>query len=418
MSDRPDLLIIGGGVIGRCTALFAAHRGLDVAVVDRGVHEESASTGNAGMIVPSHIVPLAAPGVIAQGMKWLTRPDSPFFIKPRADRRLARWLWLFKRHCTADHVQRSVPILRDLSLESRALFDRICGAGHYADAGYCTDGLIMVHRSQKCARDNEYLAETAAAAGLDAESLDAAGVEALAGAVPTGVRGGVLFRQDAHIDPERFLGGLRGECEELGVRFIDGANVEKLSIHDGRVDGVIADGERLAADAVTVAAGAWTPEILRTAGVDIPLQPAKGYSVTLGDCDRTPGVPMIVTDDKVTITPLPDGVRFGGTLELAGFDASRSEHRIRAILAAADDYRPETSGTTSMDEVWSGFRPASPDGLPFIGPAPGVENLYVATGHGMMGVTLGPITGRLLADLITGEAPSLDMSPFEPGRFS
>lgn len=413
MSSKADVIIVGGGLVGLSCAHYLKEQGADVLLLDRGRYAESASAGNAGMIVPSHIIPLSAPGVIAKGLKWLMNPESPLYIKPSADPKFMKWLWLFQKHCTVAHVERSVPILRDLSLASKDLLTQLCALPGFENVGLEQDGLLMLHATEKSAKDNAELADIAEEAGLDIDRLDRDATMALEPALKTKVTGSVYFRQDASLDPERLMRALEAQVRNAGVRFLDAA-VTGLKRSGNRVVAVKTAEGTFEADHVVMAAGSWTPSLVKGLGLSLPVQPAKGYSVTVPVDEPSIRIPCVLTDEKVTITPMPGSIRFAGTLALQGYDMSIDERRVRPIRRLAEVYCPPAD--VAAQETWAGFRPVSPDGLPYIGALSKTPNVYVATGHGMMGVTLAPITGRLIADRIGGYTPSLDDAPFSAER--
>jgi D-amino-acid dehydrogenase len=366
------------------------------------------------MVVPSHVVPLAAPGVVAQGLRWLADPESPFHIRPRLDPGLVRWLWLFRRHCTEAHVARSVPVLRDLSLASVDLMTGL--QAEVGDVGYVQSGLLMAYRSTKGERETLAQADRAEAAGLDVERWDAAalaeGDPGLARGVP-GLGGAVLYRQDGRVDPDRLLARVHQAVEGAGGRVHTGVEVTGVAAWPGGGVRVETGAGVVRAEHVVLAAGAWTARLVRALGLRLPLEPAKGYSVTVGSPEGGPRLPTILTDDKVTVTPLPGRLRLAGTLSLAGFDGSVDERRAGPIRRLAGAFAPGAEGTP----VWTGYRPCSPDGLPYVGPVPGHPDVQVATGHGMMGVTLAPVTAELVARAACGESAPFDTSPFRADRF-
>ncbi|GAB5519530.1 MAG: FAD-binding oxidoreductase [Rhodothermales bacterium] len=411
---KADVLIVGGGAVGLCCAWYLRQAGRDVTVLDAGTLDVGASAGNAGMIVPSHIVPLAAPGVIAQGLRWLLNPSSPFYIKPRLDLDLLRWLWQFRGHCTAAHVARSIPVLRDLSLASVALFDALHDDPAMPDFGWEQTGLMMLHRTAKSEKANLHLATQAEDAGLHIARFDREAARAHEPHLKGDFTGGVLFGQDGRVDPEGMLAALKTALLAADVSIYEQTQVEELEAN-GAWTRVHTSNGPFSASEVVLAAGSWSPELLHMVGRRLPVQPAKGYSLTVDTPDHPLRTPLILTDDKVTVTPMPGKIRFAGTLALAGLDPSIDAKRAAPIRAQAQLYAPDAAGLNALP-MWSGYRPCSPDGLPFIGRVPGVANLSVATGHGMMGVTLAPITGRLIADMLTRTSTQLDLAPFAVDR--
>jgi D-amino-acid dehydrogenase len=353
------------------------------------------------MIVPSHVVPLSAPGVISQGLRWLTRRDAPFHLKPQLNLAFLRWLWQFRGHCTAAHVERCIPILRDLSLASVAGFDAL--AAERDDFGLAHTGLLMAYRTPAMQDAMEHEADVARQAGLEVRVLDPAGLRAVQPHLRSNTTGAILYPQDARVDPNLLLESLSRRFEEAGgeARY----NVTVTRVEPGGVS--LSEGS-LSAEDVVVCAGAWTPRLLPR----ISIQPARGYSVTIESPAEAPPIPMILMEDRVTVTLMPGKLRFGGTLSLSGFDSTVDQTRIRPILAEAERYQPGVN--TETLPVWSGYRPASPDGLPFIGRI--ADRLWVNAGHGMMGVSLAPASGKLMSALVTGTEPPVSPEPFAPDR--
>jgi D-amino-acid dehydrogenase len=412
-ADRTDVLVVGGGAVGLSAAWYLLRAGCEVRIVSRDRIGVGASAGNAGMIVPSHVVPLSAPGVIAQGLRWLANPESPFHVRLRPDPDLARWIWRFRAHCTPAHVAYAAPILRTLSMTSVDLFSGL--QDEIGDFGWRQTGLMMLYRTEKYRVENLKAADTAESLGLRVRRLDGRGVLGVEPDLRSDADGGVLYEDDGRIDPEAFLSRLAVELERRGVEIRDGVTVRSVGKRIGGTTTVHTDRGDLGASTVVLAAGAWGG---RTGPVRLPVQPAKGYSVTVDASGEGPGIPMILSEEKVTITPLPGRLRFGGTLSLAGFDASVDPRRVRPIRAQVVRYRPDLSPADVEGlAVWSGFRPASPDGLPIVGRLRPRTDIVVATGHGMMGMTLAPVTGRIVADLVTGERNAIDPAPLSPYRF-
>ncbi len=267
MKTETDVLVIGGGAIGVCSAYYLSKQGRAVAIVEKGDIGSGSSYGNAGLIVPSHSTPLAEPGMISKGIKWMFNPESPFYIKPRFSCELISWLWKFWRACSKRQMNRSIPVIRDLKIK-------------------------------------------------------------------------------------------------------------------------------------------------------LPIQPAKGYSVTF---KRPPGcsrIPFVLAEAKVALTPLGDALRFAGTLELAGLDLSINMRRVQAILKAVPGYLPDIHPENlERIEIWRGLRPCTPDGLPFLGRPMAYDNLILAAGHAMIGISLSPITGKLVSQLAANERPLIDLAALNVERF-
>ncbi len=410
------MVILGGGVIGMCSAYHALRRGFSVTVIEREqAGGDNCSMGNAGMIVPSHFIPLAAPGMISKGLRWMFNPESPFYVRPRADLTLARWGWLFYRHSTRKHVEETRELLRDLNLESRRLFEELAGE---EDFGLEKRGMLMLCKTAKGLEEEAAVAAEAREIGLQAEVLDAAATARLDPGITMDVAGSVYFPQDCHLDPARFMAALRRRVEALGGEIASGVEIGDIETRNGRIVALSGGGRRFEGHEFVVAGGSWTPGLLAKAGVRLPLQAGKGYSLTLPAPPELPGICSIFVEAKVAITPMGGSLRFAGTMEVGGLDLSIDPKRVRGIVKSVNAYFPKFSEADFEGiKPWAGLRPVSPDGIPYLGKAPGLQNLTVATGHAMMGLSLGPVTGKLVVDLLTGDEPFRPIGRMAVGRF-
>lgn len=409
------IVVVGGGVVGVCSTYYLARRGFAVTLVEKGDIAAGSSYGNAGLIVPSHSVPLAAPGVLRQGLRWMLDAESPLYIRPRPSRALVRWLLRFRRACTADHVRRSLPLIRDLSRASLALYRELAALPEL-EFGFRQDGVLAVFRTISGLEHGRQEAAVLQAAGIAATVLDPHGARALEPALRPDLVGGVHFPGDAHLTPDRFVRGLARVAEGLGARLLTGTEVLGFTRRGQRIAGVETTRGDLVADDVVLAAGSWSSPLAADLGLDLPIEPAKGYSVT---CERPPSgprIPLLLGEARVAVTPMGDTLRFAGTLELAGLDLTINRRRVEAIRRAVPLYL--SGGGYTVREIWRGLRPCSPDGLPYVGRSARYDNLIVATGHAMIGVSLGPVTGALVAQLAAGEAPMLDLGSLRPERFA
>ncbi len=423
-SESKSILIIGGGVIGLSTAYYCARRGHRVTLIDRNPEQrDGCSFGNAGMVVPSHFVPLAAPGAVSTAFKWMWNPESPLYIKPRLNWDLMSWGWKFMRAATAAHVQRSAPLIRDLSFASRDCFEELAALPDN-DFGLVKKGLVMLCKTQHGLDDEAKYAAQANALGVPAQVLDAKAVAKLDPDVTMDVAGGVYFPKDCHLSPGRFMAGLKRQCDALGVKFhwqteINGWWPEE----SGRLTYALCAGPGcpidLGADEFVLAGGSWSPVVARELGLKLPMQAGKGYSLTLTKPRELPQLCSIFTEARVAVTPMGNTLRFGGTMEIAGLNEDINPVRVRGIIKAAVKYFPEfTPDDFAGIQPWRGLRPCSPDGMPYLGRTAKYSNLTIATGHAMMGLSLGPITGRLVSEILSGEKPSLDLTLLNPDRYA
>lgn len=412
MSKR--IVIIGAGVIGLCSAYYLARRGHRVTVLDRNPEQrDGCSFGNAGMIVPSHFTPLAAPGMVALGLKWMWNPESPFYIKPRLNWDLLRWGWQFWRAANARQVARAEPLLHDLSFASRACFEEL--AGELDDFDLVKRGLLMLCKSAHSLDEEAKFAARANELGVPAEVLDAKQAAALDPAITMDIAGAVYFPKDAHLSPNRFMAALKAQCEKLGVVFQWSVDVAALTHHSS----LITSAGDIEADEFILAGGSWSPELARSLGLRLPIQAGKGYSLTLPQPPQLPQLCSILTEARVAVTPMGGALRIGGTMEIAGLNKDINPVRVRGIIKSAVKYFPAFK-ESDFDGIqpWRGLRPCSPDGLPYLGRTAKFQNLTIATGHAMMGLSLGPITGRLVAEILSGERPSHDLTLLSPDRFA
>lgn len=402
--------IVGGGINGLCSAYYLQKEGYKVEIIDPSFAETGSSYGNAGMIVPSHFVPMASPGVITQGMKWMFDSSSPFYVKPRLDLSLLRWLWKFYRSCNAKNVLRSQELILQYNELSKREYRSITDIENF-DVDFKETGLMMLYQNEKSGKEEIEIGEKAVKLGLQTQFLDAAGVQALNPDTEVSVKGGVYYPGDAHIYSNRFMVQMKDLLLKRGVSFIN-AKIQRGKVRDGKIVSLMrSDGDQFDVDQVVVASGVWSKKILNSLGISISLEDGKGYSITQLAATQRPSIPSILTDEKVAITPMGEDLRITGTLEISGISQSVNQKRVNAFLNAVPKYFPniKTQLTSNNKEIWTGYRPLSYDGVPYVGRSQSLENLVVATGHGMMGMSLGPGTGKLVSEIILGKHSSLDL---------
>jgi len=411
--ERADVIVIGGGIIGVCVAYFLAEGGINAILLERDEICSGASYGNAGLIVPSHSVPLSSPGVVEKGLKWLLNPESPLYIRFRLDLELISWLWMFWRFCTEEHVRRSLSILVPMQQESLKLFEQFAAVG--LEFGFQRKGTMTVFNTQKAFEEGIQEAELLKEYGIESQVLFGEKVREVEPLLTESVVGGIYFPGDAHLDPAQFVFALAKEVERKGVKVSTQTEVIELRARGNLVASVATTKGQFKADTIVLAAGAWSPNLVRNLGIKIPIQPAKGYSITFYEPNFSPSIPLMLSEVRVAVTPLNGRLRFGGTLELAGLDLSINQRRVEAIRRGASQYLPQIEA--KREEVWRGLRPCTPDSLPVIGRSQKFDNLVIASGHGILGVSLGPITGKLVAQLVCGEPLDFDIKPLSPDRF-
>ena len=409
--------IIGGGIVGFCSAYYLHKAGHQVTVFDQGHIADGCSFGNAGMIVPSHIIPLAQPGMIAKGMRWMLKSTSPFYVKPRLNADLLRWGWLFYQHSTPKHVQQSIPVLRDLSLLSKKLYQDLAINGDLIFE-WQERGLMMLYKTEAAEHEMAEEADVANRAGIEAQILNGQQVQNLEPHTRVDVRGAVYYPGDAHLNPGELMRALVAYLRREGVTILENHPVTGFETTGSRVTTLHARGS-YDVDELVIATGAWSPGMVQQLGLKLPLQGGKGYSFVLQNMMNNVRVPAIMLEARATATPMGTSLRFAGTLEIAGTDLTVNMNRVRGIAEAIKQYYPDMLiDMPPVDAVWRGLRPCSPDGLPYIGRSERYDNVILATGHGMMGLSLGPATGKLVSEVVVGSVNSLDIGPFKPERFA
>ena len=411
------LLVIGGGVIGLCTAYYAAKRGHRVTLIERLASDrDGCSFGNAGMIVPSHFIPLAAPGAVGTALKWMWNPESPLHIQPRLDAELISWGWKFMRASTRAHVRRAAPLIRDLSFASRVCFEEMAET---LDFDLVKRGLLMLCKTQHAFDEEAKTAAMANDLGVPAQVLDAKATAALEPGVRMDIAGSVYFPKDCHLSPNRFMATLQGDITRMDVTFSNETEVIGWRTSGRRVEAVRTNRGDFTADEYVLCGGSWSPTIARELRVRLPMQAGKGYSLTLTQPRQLPRICAIFSEARVAVTPMGGALRFGGTMEIAGLSEAINPRRVQGIIKSVPRYFPDFSPEDFAGiRPWSGLRPCSPDGLPYVGRFAAYDNLSTATGHAMMGLSLGPITGRLMAEIFSGEVPKIDLTMLSPDRFA
>lgn len=409
-----QVVIVGGGVVGLAAAYHLAERGHAVTVLDRG---PACSHGNSGLIVPSHFVPLAAPGMIGLGLRSLTSRESPFWLQPSLSPAMLSWLVRFARASTAETVTLRAPLLRDLHLASRAIFVRWAAAWQPGFA-LGTDGLLMLCRTAQGLAAEARMADQARALGVPAEVLSAAETARREPSLALDIAGAVYFPLDAHLNPAQLLAALEAQGTRLGVTILRDTPVTGFRTRGRRVLAVETPAGPLEADEIVLAAGFASTAVARGLGLRLPMLPGKGYSLTLTAPRALPKHPAILTEARVAVTPMGDSLRVGGTLELGVGSATLDPRRVVGIVKSFVRYFPDfTPADFGQILPWCGLRPCSPDGLPYLGRFARFDNVVAATGHAMMGVSLGPITGRLVAEIVAGEKTSFDLTALRPDRY-
>jgi len=419
----PHITIIGGGIIGLCAAHYLMQEGCEVTIIERRPFGEGCSFGNAGMIVPSHFIPLAAPGMIEKGIRWMFDSESPFFVKPRISLELFAWGWQFYRAATAKRTTAAAPALRDISLLSKSLYQELAKAPDF-QFSFEEKGLMMLCKLPHTLEEEAAVAEQARALGLEARVLSRSELHAIEPEVQPDVVGAVFYPGDANLHPNALMEQLRQHLIRRGATILAETEVLDFEIEKKQIRALrlrqAGQEKRLEVDELLLATGAWSQQQGRALQLNLPIQAGKGYSFTLPQLEgKRLRTPSILAEARVAVAPMANQlIRFGGTMEIGGLNESINLNRVRGIVKSIPQYFGDYQvAMPSESEIWQGLRPCSPDGLPYIGRSRQYKNLCVATGHAMMGLSLAPATGKLIAELISGRQPSVNMELFAVDRY-
>ena len=408
------VIIIGGGVIGGFAAYYLLESGWSVTVVDKDGFGEGASGGNCGLIVPNHILPLNSPGTLIKALKCMLSKESPLYIKPRWDTGLIKWFCQFARHAHPKAILNTAMGRHTLLRSSFELYPEFIREEKVA-CDWEVGGSLHIHSSAKdwsaYRRTDAFLRRF----GIQAQALDRHAVLGLVPVLGNGVRGGWLYRQTAHLRPERLMIELRRILLHRGARILENYPVQTFRRQNGRAAAVVTKDGELSADAFVLATGAFAPAFDRVLGCRLPIQPGKGYSVTMDRPRTFPRIPCFFEAQSVVSTPWPDACRLGGTMEFSGFDTRLNQRRLEALTRGFNAYSDQWR-ISGKKEAWCGFRPMTMDGLPFIDRSPRMQNVLIAAGHNMIGISTGPGTGKLVADLMDGTSPHIDPRPYRIQR--
>jgi D-amino-acid dehydrogenase len=417
--ERSDVVIVGGGVIGLACGLALLQSGRSVRVLEAAQIGCGASHGNCGTITPSHAMPLAAPGTVGRALRWMLTPDAPLYLRPRVDPALWAWLVRFAGRCNRDDWLATAAAKATLLQASRdALPEWI--ARHRLDCQFVASGTDHVFRDALALDGFGEELRVLAEIGIASERVDGAAYLREEPALRDGVVGAVRFPGDASLRPDRYVAELARALRAAGGEVIEQCEVAGLADDGAGMRLSTTSGDIRAAD-VLVAAGAWSPRLARVLSPALKMlgkamQPGKGYSITYDRPSLAPRRPLVLHERSVCVTTWEDGYRLGSTMEFSGYDATLNRRRLDALERGAREYLHEPIGPAKREE-WFGWRPMTFDDLPIIGRVPGAAPLWVATGHGMLGVSMSAMTAELVADLVAGRAPRIDPAPYRIERF-
>lgn len=414
-NDR--VVIVGGGVIGALSGWYLSEAGHAVTILDKGRFAGACSHGNCGYISPSHVLPLTAPGAVARSLKsMLLGPGkSPFYVRPRLNLDLWRWMWRFARRCNQRDMMAAAATLNDLLQSSARLYEKLI-VGEKLDCEWEQKGILFVYQSE---REWEHYGETNRLTqerfGLSADRWDGRMLEEREPALKPGLGGAWFFDVDSHLRPDRLMSALRTRLEERGAEIVENCDVSGFVTEQGRARAVRTSNGEIPGSQFVIAAGALTPFLNEAMGCRIPIQPGKGYSLTTRRPPICPHYPMIFEEHRVAITPMQSAYRIGSTMEFAGYDTSINPKRLKLLTESAKLYLRDPQSEPVL-ETWYGWRPMTWDSMPFIDRLPSISNGWLAAGHNMLGLSLGAVTGKLIAELVSGQKPHLDIGPLNIAR--
>jgi D-amino-acid dehydrogenase len=414
--SRGSAVVVGSGVIGTACAYYLMRSGWKVGLIDRGALAGGSSHANCGFVCPSHVLPLAEPGMVGKALKSLLRRDSPFSIKPRLDPVLWSWLLHFARRCNERDMVEAGRGIQPLLLSSLELYRGLV-ADEALDCEFEERGMLFAYRAkgemESYAATDRLMTEVF---HCPARRLDADELVALEPALKPGLAGGWYYHDDAHLRPDKLMTAWHQVLERGEATMRAHCALKGFEGREGRAESAMTDQGALAADVFIVAAGAWTPMLNEQLGCRIPIQPGKGYSITMPRPSVCPRIPLIFPETRVAVTPFQSGYRLGSTMEFAGYDESIRPERLLLLKDGAEPYLREPY-CEPVEEKWFGWRPMTYDSLPVIDRSPTYENVFIAAGHNMLGLSMAPATGKLIAELVNDSAPHIDPRPYRIGRF-
>ncbi|MCC7424522.1 MAG: FAD-dependent oxidoreductase [Planctomycetaceae bacterium] len=415
-ASSEEVVIVGSGIIGIACAHYLNRAGLSVTVIDKGSLAGGCSHGNCGYICPSHVLPLTEPGAIKTALKSLFRPSAPFRVKPRLSPPLWNWMWQFARRCHHGQMLTAGGHLKTILDASLVEYHQLMREEALA-CDWTENGLLYVlqtaHGMHEFAETDRLLSEHF---GVHARRIEGRELPEFDPALKPGLAGAFLYEHDVSMRPDRLNASWAARLRERGVRFIEECELQGVERNEGNVIGLKTSQGPFAVSRLVVAAGALSARLSSMLDCHIPVEPGKGYSVTMDRPEICPKHPMLFPEHRVGVSPFSDGYRLGSMMEFVGFDTSIPERRIQQLRDSAAPYLVNPVGK-GRQEAWYGWRPMTWDSLPIIGAVPRLSNAWLATGHNMLGMSLATSTGRLISEMIVGQPPHIDPAPFSPARF-
>ncbi|MFT5735878.1 MAG: D-amino-acid dehydrogenase [Maribacter sp.] len=411
-----NIVIIGGGIVGLCSAYFLQKEGHEVTVIDKSDITSGASFVNAGYLTPSHVIPLASPGMIAQGIKMMFNSASPFYMKPRLDWDFMVWSWYFHKSSTKQKVEKAIPVIKDINIISRELYADIKASGDLGNFQLERKGLLMLYKTEASYEHEMEVAKKASFLGLEVSELNKNELDKIEPNIQINAKGAIHYECDGHTTPTEFMPKMVNYLQRVGVLIKTNEAVLDMDVANGKISKVITNKNSYQPDAVVMAAGSWSGELAKKLNIKLSLQAGKGYRINL-ERDTGIGMPAILMEAKMAVTPMEGFTRFAGTMEFTGINDIVLKERVMAIAKGAKTFYPHLEiKQEEIDSAKTGMRPVSPDGMPYIGKSKDYNNLVFATGHAMMGWSLGPATGKLVSEIMEDKKTTMSIDAFRPER--
>jgi D-amino-acid dehydrogenase len=413
------IIIVGGGVNGLCTAYYLQKRNeFDITVIDSGDISDNCSFGNMGFLSPSHFTPLASPGIISEGLKYMLSSTSPFYIKPRLNLDFLKWAINFYQSSNEKTVEKNSPHLSELLNLSRRLMNEI--KDDIGDVFEMEEiGCMMMCHSKKAFEDELKMAEDAKKFRLDIEILNREELQKKEPEVELDIYGAVLVKDDAHIHPGKFMVAMKNYLEKNGVKFQLNTTVSDFTKNHAKIKEVVTDKGNYQADTIVLSGGSWLPDLAKKAGIRLLIQGGKGYSYTYEHVEKNIHYPAILVDGRCAVTPWKRSLRIGGTMEFSGNNNRVLIKRMEGIYNSVKKFYPGLPiDVPPTDKIWTGLRPVSPDGLPYIRKANHFDNVLISGGNAMLGISEGAACGQIISDLIENRSTPIDISAFKLDRFN
>ena len=412
---KKKVVIVGGGIIGLSCAYYLIEDGHEVVLIEKNSFNSGASIVNAGYLIPSHIIPLASPEVLKKGIKWMLNSNSPFYIKPRFNRDLINWGYNFIKSSSSEHVNRSIRVIKDINELSKELYFELRDSKKI-DFEIYEKGLLMAFKTSEAEKEELKTAKIARELEMNVQELSQEQVNLMQPKIRMNIKGAFWYKSDAHLTPQSFMINLKSYLLKKGLKVYNENLVESFDYDSSVIDSIKTNKNEIIGDEFVVAAGAWSENLLKKLKIKLLIQPGKGYSI---DFFKKTGIsyPVILLEDKVAVTPMDGFTRFGGTMEISGLNTKINLKRVNAIAKSSEKYYHGLKiPFENINDAKCGLRPLSPDGLPFIGRHSSYKNLVIASGHSMMGWSLGPVTGKLVSEIISNKKKSISIEPFNPER--